>query len=127
MDNAAILRRAVDELWNVGRLDEYMEIYTDDAPLQPQARFPDLGPTSTVCRHSDSLVVGGLAVAVAGRRPLEGPPPPSSPPKRGGARPDALVRPDAVFRLSLRRSVGQRVGPVAAGAHLAVRRGHGHG
>ena len=47
MDNAAILRRAVDELWNVGRLDEYMEIYTDDAELQPQARFPDLGPTIT--------------------------------------------------------------------------------
>jgi len=47
MDNTAILRRAVDELWNVGRLDEYMEIYTDDAELQPQARFPDLGPTIT--------------------------------------------------------------------------------
>jgi len=47
MDNTEILRRAVDELWNVGRLDEYMEIYTDDAELQPQARFPDLGPTIT--------------------------------------------------------------------------------
>jgi hypothetical protein len=47
MDNAEILRRAVDELWNAGRLDEYMEIYSDDAELQPQARFPDLGPTIT--------------------------------------------------------------------------------
>src|SRR5882724_1362493 len=47
MDNAAILRRAVDELWNVGRLDEYMDIYTADAELQPRARFPDLGPRIT--------------------------------------------------------------------------------
>ena len=45
MDNAEILRRAVDELWNVGRLDEYMEIYADDAELQPNASFPDLGVT----------------------------------------------------------------------------------
>lgn len=45
MDNAEVLRRAVDELWNVGRLDEYMEIYADDAELQPNASFPDLGVT----------------------------------------------------------------------------------
>lgn len=45
--NAELLRRAVEDLWNVGRLDEYMEIYADDAQLQPQARFPDLGRTVT--------------------------------------------------------------------------------
>jgi len=47
MDNVEILRRAVDDLWNVGRLDEYMEIYADDAELQPRASFPDLGVTIT--------------------------------------------------------------------------------
>jgi ketosteroid isomerase-like protein len=45
--NAEILRRAVEDLWNPGLLDEYMEIYADDAELQPQARFPDLGKTVT--------------------------------------------------------------------------------
>jgi ketosteroid isomerase-like protein len=45
--NAEILRRAVEDLWNPGLLDEYMEIYADDAELQPQARFPDLGMTVT--------------------------------------------------------------------------------
>ncbi|HEV7687147.1 MAG TPA: nuclear transport factor 2 family protein [Acidimicrobiia bacterium] len=45
--NAEILRRAVEDLWNPGLLDEYMEIYADDAELQPQARFPDLGTTVT--------------------------------------------------------------------------------
>lgn len=47
MDNAEILRHAVEDLWNPGRLDEYMELYTDDAELNPQARFPDLGRTVT--------------------------------------------------------------------------------
>jgi ketosteroid isomerase-like protein len=47
MDNAEILRRAVEDLWNPGRLDEYMAIYADDAELQPQARFPDYGRTVT--------------------------------------------------------------------------------
>lgn len=47
MDNTDILRRAVEELWNPGRLDEYMELYADDAELQPQASFPDLGRTVT--------------------------------------------------------------------------------
>lgn len=45
--NAEILRRAVEDLWNPGQLDEYMEIYAEDAQLQPQARFPDLGRTVT--------------------------------------------------------------------------------
>jgi ketosteroid isomerase-like protein len=45
VNNADILRHAVEDLWNPGRLDEYMEIYTDDAELHPQARFPDLGRT----------------------------------------------------------------------------------
>jgi hypothetical protein len=45
MDNVEILRRAVDDLWNAGRLDEYMEIYAEDAELQPNASFPDLGVT----------------------------------------------------------------------------------
>ena len=47
MDNAEILRRAVEDLWNAGLLDEYMDIYAEDAELQPRARFPDLGRTVT--------------------------------------------------------------------------------
>jgi len=43
MDNAELLRWAVDELWNHGKLDEYMEIYAEDAELNPKASFPDLG------------------------------------------------------------------------------------
>jgi hypothetical protein len=45
VNNAEILRHAVEDLWNPGRLDEYMEIYTVDAELNPQAHFPDLGRT----------------------------------------------------------------------------------
>lgn len=44
-DNVELLRRAVEDLWNLGDLDTYMDIYTDDAVLQPDARFPDTGAT----------------------------------------------------------------------------------
>ena len=47
MDNAEILRHAVEDLWNPGLLDEYMEIYAADAELQPRARFPEPGRTVT--------------------------------------------------------------------------------
>src|ERR1700754_1875168 len=38
--NIELLRRSVDELWNTGQMDRYMEIYAEDAELQPDAGSP---------------------------------------------------------------------------------------
>jgi ketosteroid isomerase-like protein len=43
--NVTLLRDSVNTLWNHGDVDGFMRPFTEDAELNPEARFPDLGRT----------------------------------------------------------------------------------
>jgi ketosteroid isomerase-like protein len=44
-DRVEHMRRTVEDRWNHGDVAGFMAAFTDDAELQPQAGYPDGGPT----------------------------------------------------------------------------------
>jgi hypothetical protein len=46
-DKSEHLRRTVEDVWNHGDVEGFMVAFADDAELQPEATYPDGGPTVT--------------------------------------------------------------------------------